>query len=76
MAEWIERQFGDKHDLRRDELKHWWAEAMADRYGNMPPEVQWINDPIATRLRPALAASLHDEVLGLEAEINASRPKK
>jgi hypothetical protein len=76
MAEWIERQFADKHDLRQGELKHWWAEAMADRYGNTPPEVQWITDPIATRLRPALAASLHDEVLGLEAEINAPRPKK
>jgi hypothetical protein len=43
---------------------------------NNPQEVQWVNDPIATRLKPALAASLHDEIQRLEAEALAARAKK
>ena len=37
-----------------------WAEALVDRYGAVPSPTQWMNDPIASRLRPGLAALDHD----------------
>ena len=43
-------------------MKHLWAEAMLDHYGDVPTEVQWVNDPIASRLSAHLAESLHAEV--------------
>jgi hypothetical protein len=58
------------------QLMHWWAEAMAGKYGAAPTEVNWVNDPIASRIDPALAGSLHDEVLRLGAEAFEKGAKK
>jgi hypothetical protein len=75
IMEWIEAQFDNKTAFRQGQLKHWWAEAMAERYSIAPGEVQWVNDPIATRLKPSLARALHDEILRLAAEATSKRPK-
>ncbi len=72
---WAELQFADKTDLRQRQLKHLWAEAMAEKYATAPTGVNWANDPIASRIKPELAASLHDEVLRLAAEAFATRAK-
>jgi hypothetical protein len=76
MIAWIQEQLEDKTQTRQITLKHWWSEAMADRYGTTPPEVLWANDPIVKRLKPALAASLHDEILRMEMQASAARAKK
>lgn len=59
-----------------DQLKHWWAEAMIEKYGHATTEVDWANDPIATHLNQKLAWSLHDEVLRLCAEAAVARKGK
>jgi hypothetical protein len=75
---WIGSQFAQSLAIQFEQgrLKHFWAEAMAEKYGAAPTEVNWANDPIATRIKPELAASLHDEILRLGAEAVAKRPKK
>jgi hypothetical protein len=62
---WAEQQFADKPAFRQGQLKDMWAGAMAEKYGAAPNEVTWANDPIASRITPELAASLHDEMLRL-----------
>ena len=37
-----------------------WAEALVDRYGAAPSATQWMKDPIASRLKPGLAALDYD----------------
>ncbi len=76
IAAWIELQFANKTEFSQRQLKSWWAEAMAEKYGAAPTEVNWANDPIATRFRPELAASLHDEILQLGREAFEKRAKK
>jgi hypothetical protein len=73
---WAEQQLADKSEFTRRQLKHMWAEAMAEKYGAAPSEVNWANDPIASRITPELAASLHDEMLRLGAEAFEKRGKK
>jgi hypothetical protein len=73
---WAERQFDDKGEIRQRQLKHMWAEAMAEKYGEAPTEVGWANDPIASGFIPTLAWSLHDEILRLGAEAFNQRVKK
>lgn len=76
IAAWIQLQFANKTEFRLGQLKHWWGEAMAEKYDAAPTEVHWANDPIATRLTPKLAASLHDEILQLGREAFEKRAKK
>jgi len=76
IAAWAELQFDDKGEIRQGQLKHMWAEAMMEKCGCAPNEVSWANDPIASRIKPALAASLHDEVFRLGADAFAKRAKK
>jgi len=76
IAAWAELQFADKGEFRQGQLKRMWAEAIVEKCGCAPNEVNWTNDPIASRIKPALAASLHDEVLRLGAEAFAKRTKK
>jgi hypothetical protein len=37
-----------------------WAEALVDRYGAAPSPIQWMKDPIASRLKPRLAVLDYD----------------
>jgi hypothetical protein len=73
---WVQEQLQDQTAPRQRQLRYWWAEALVERNGSTPPEVVWANDPIVKRLKPELAASLHDEVLKLELETMLSRAKK
>lgn len=47
------------------EMKRMWAEAMLDQYGGVPTELQWLRDPLASRLKVALSQTLHTEVFTL-----------
>jgi hypothetical protein len=67
----LEDDISASHAMRRR-----WAEAMVEKYGGAPTEVHWVNDPIATRLKPALAGSLHDEILRLGLEAFEKRAKQ
>jgi len=76
LVEWIEPQFDNETEFRQEQLKNWWAEAMLDKYGGVPNEVNWANDPIASRLTPARAESLHYEILRLAVEAFEKRSNK
>jgi hypothetical protein len=52
-----------------------WAEALVDRYGAVPSPTQWMKDPIASRLRPGLAALDYD-VRRFAVEAAAKRVRK
>jgi len=43
-----------------DSPRRQWAEALVDRYGAAPSATQWMKDPIASRLKPGLAAVDYD----------------
>jgi hypothetical protein len=73
---WIGQEFDDKTEFRQGQLKHWWAEAMVERYGGAPNEVNWASDPIATQIKPELAESLHYEILRLAVEVCINPAKK
>jgi hypothetical protein len=73
---WVGSQFDVAPEFGHRQLKHWWAEAMAEKYGAAPTEGNWANDPITTRIQPELAASLHDEILRLGAEAFEKQTKK
>jgi hypothetical protein len=61
-AEAAARGFGPPPPSPSETMKHLWAEALLDRYGDVPTEAQWVSDPIASRLSAHLAESLHREV--------------
>jgi hypothetical protein len=78
IAQWAQAELADKGPPRRNfgprdpELKpefeiqqarRFWAEAMVEKYGGVPAEREWTNDPIVTRLDPAQSAVLHDAVI-------------
>ncbi len=75
-AEEAARGFGPPPPPPAEKMKHYWAEAMVDKYGYTPPEADWTSDPIASRLSPPLAQSLHDDVLRLAAEVMLRRTPK
>jgi hypothetical protein len=83
VIDWAEQLLGDELErfsnpsyerLRRQRWE--WAEAMVERYGGPPTESQWKNDPIASRLKPELAAALHDSMMRYAAETFAGRAPK
>jgi hypothetical protein len=79
IAEWIGPQFDggyDDSEFRQAQLRRWWADAMLEKYGRAPNEANWADDPIASRIKPELAASLRSEILQLAAEAFEKRPKK
>jgi len=59
-----------------DKMKHLWAEALLDKYGNVPNEAQWATDPIASGLNATLAGALHNEVLQFALEAQEKRAGK
>jgi hypothetical protein len=73
---WVEEQYGNKTEFWLGELNHWWAEALVERYGRVPLEIQWVDDPIASRIDRQLADSLHDEIFRLAAEARDKQAKK
>ena len=64
---WAEQVLAD--EARSDvDMRHRWAEAMAERYRVSPTEEHWSKDPIASRLRPETAQAVHKDVLRLAAD--------
>lgn len=58
------------------ELKRKWAPAMVDRYGGVPAEAQWSDDPIVRRLRSSRAEQLHNDMIRLAVETMEKRAKQ
>jgi len=74
---WAEKMLiGDAVESGAYSMKGRWAASMAEKYSGAPTEVNWASDPIASRIRPSLAASLHDEILRLGAEAFDREAKK
>ena len=80
LAEYVkrrDRRFGARTaPAPSDKMKHLWAEALLDKYGNVPNEAQWATDPIASRLSAPLALALHNEVLQFALEAQEKRAGK
>jgi hypothetical protein len=84
IAPWFESQFDQAEsilrqantDVDRVQLKRAWAEAIAEKYGAVPTERQWATDPLASRLKPARIASLHDEMFQAITEALQKRPNR
>ncbi len=91
IAAWTEVQFADKRPPQRNFgprdpepvpefeiqlVRRWWAEAMLERYHGVPTEEQWQRDPIAARLKPLQANSLHDEMLRRTSELVERRQRR
>ncbi len=58
------------------DMKHRWANAIVDRYGAAPTEAEWAHDPIVTRLKPHLAASLRTDVYRFALEAMQARTRE
>ncbi|MGA2116420.1 MAG: hypothetical protein ABSH56_16885 [Bryobacteraceae bacterium] len=56
--------------------RHKWAEALVDRYGGAPTELQWATDPLASRLKPALRDAFTYDVFRYAKEAAAKREQK
>ena len=52
------------------------AEAMLDRYGEVPGETEWATDPIASRLKDRTSPELRQSVLRFAAEAQSKRKKR
>jgi hypothetical protein len=57
-------------------LERWWADALVDRYGRIPTEREWADDPIASRLSRPLAEALHDPLSKAASEALQRRANK
>jgi hypothetical protein len=73
---WVEEHLDTKVEFALGQIHHWWAEAMVERYGGVPLEIQWVDDPIASRISRQLADSVHDEIFRLAAEARDKQAKK
>jgi hypothetical protein len=74
---WAEEQFhDDTTEFRHGQLKHWWAEAMVEKYHHRPTETDWHFDPIASRVKRELADPFHDDVIRLAGEAYEKRAKE
>jgi hypothetical protein len=66
IIEWVEPVLADANRRAAAlSFKQWWADAMVGRYGGSPTDLQWASDPIASRLKPQLAESLHNDMIRL-----------
>ena len=53
-----------------------WAEALVDRYGGVPTTSEWSSDPIVSRMKPAIAESLRDDVLRFARDAWEKSPRR
>lgn len=75
-AEKAARGYFPKPPPPAEEMKHFWAKAMVDRYHGVPTEEQWASDPIASRLSGSLAESLREEVFRFAREAISKSPAR
>ena len=73
---WVEEVFDTKVEFALGQLKHWWAEAMVEKYGRVPLEIDWIDDPIASRIKRELVNSVHDDMVRLASEAYDKQAKE
>lgn len=76
MVTWIESQLSSPEPSTVTDAKRCWAEALVDKYGGAPTETQWAKDPIITGLKPALAETLHNEMMRMAVDVLAKRSAK
>ena len=70
MAAWVESA------LASNNMQRAWAEAMLDKYGKVPGEIEWATDPIASRLKDQSSQELRQSVLRFAAEAKSKREKR
>jgi hypothetical protein len=83
IAPWVESQFDKAESILRqantdsevNQLKRWWAEAMVEKYGRVPTEMEWLTDPLVSRLKPYRAVALHDDIMRLASGV-VQKPSK
>lgn len=61
--------------LATDRMKNLWAQAMLDRYGNIPSPEEWQRDPLASRLKPEQRTKLQESVTRFGSESRGKRDK-
>jgi hypothetical protein len=61
--------------LASDRMKQRWAEAMLDRYGKVPGQAEWAQDPLASRIKREDLATLRERVMRLAADV-WEKPKR
>jgi hypothetical protein len=91
IAAWAEVELAEKRPPQRNygprdpepipesairEVRQWWAEAMADRYGGVLTERDWTEDPIVSRLQPTQMRALHDPVFRAASEAVQKKSKQ
>jgi hypothetical protein len=59
--------------LSSSRMQRAWAEAMLDRYGRLPGDPEWTNDPIASRLKGGASAELRQNIVRFTAEEQRKR---
>jgi hypothetical protein len=62
--------------LASERMQHVWAEAMLDRYGKVPSETEWAQDPIASRLKDRASPELRQSVVRFAAEEQRKRERR
>jgi len=73
---WVEEELEAESKFAFGDFKPWWGEAMVEKYGRVPLEIDWIDDPIASRIKRDLASSVHDDVFRFAAEARDKQTKK
>jgi hypothetical protein len=77
IADWVEALLtSTKSPTAVARLKQEWADAMVDKYGGAPTDLQWATDPIASRLKPQFAETLHNDMIRLTMDALQKRTKK
>jgi hypothetical protein len=77
IVDWIAPLLTDsKSPTAVAKFKQWWADAMVDKYGGVPTDLQWATDPIASRLKAQLAESLHNDMIRLTMDALQKRTRK
>jgi hypothetical protein len=62
--------------LTSNRMQRAWAEAMLDKYGDVPGESGWARDPIASRLKNGASSELRQSVERFAAEARKKRERK
>lgn len=65
IAAWAEGILAEPMLNLPKDMRHQWFEAVVNRYGIVPDRSRWARDPIASRLRPALAESVFADLTRL-----------
>jgi hypothetical protein len=62
--------------LTSNRMQRTWAEAMLERYGKVPTETEWVQDPIASRLRDRASPELRQNVVRFATEAQSKRERR